>query len=575
LFRYIAAVESSVMEADIHQAKIAEQLQSLFEHLRDYESPSLEYFDELKRKEEERKERIEEKERQWRKERAGKKDATEAASSSEEMPDFESSEPPVETFLPPPGFYMHGPVGCGKTMLMDLFFDSMPTPRKMRVHFSTFALLLQSEMNKWRVKKNEEEMSPIESVARNLLEKHWLLCFDEIQHSDFGTTVVLERLLSFLISHGAVIVATSNRPPDQLGASGFSQERQLSMEEGGIGDFAQLLVDTTRVHEIVSPTDYRTKTSRGNKAYLVAETEGETFEGFLSEALGDANLEPGQVLVYTRKLLLPSVAKEKGVAFFTFNQLCKNTPMGPADYLSICNSFPRIFIRDIPLMSLRHKNEAKRLLTFIDAAYETKTKVIFHAAADRPDDLFQLLPEDDDEAAIDSAQLETLEEMAYDLKTDLKRGAVADLRSQGIVTGEDEIFSFKRCISRIHEMSSKAYQTQEHRPVDFAPFVASRQEEAEAEARRKLRESTRREDMKTVYPKPTKKPMLNLSSEWGPGSELYHESWKSVVPGEEAEEEGGTEERRKRTTKMKSVEESSVGWWEEWVERARARRKSN
>ena len=79
----------------------------------------------------------------------------------------------METFLPPPGFYMHGPVGCGKTMLMDLFFDAMPTERKMRVHFSTFALLLQSEMNKWRVKKNEEEMSPIESVARNLLQKHW------------------------------------------------------------------------------------------------------------------------------------------------------------------------------------------------------------------------------------------------------------------------------------------------------------------------------------------------------------------------------------------------------------------
>ena len=87
--------------------------------------------------------------------------------------------------------------------------------------------------------------------------------------------------------------------------------------------------------------------------------------------------------------------------------------------------------------------------------------------------LFLDLPEDDDEAAIDLAQLETLEEMAYDLKTDLKRGAVADLRSQGILTGEDEIFSFKRCISRIHEMSSKAYQTQEHRPVDFAPFVVS------------------------------------------------------------------------------------------------------
>ena len=147
--------------------------------------------------------------------------------------------------------------------------------------------------------------------------------------------------------------------------------------------------------------------------------------------------------------------------------------LGPADYLSICNSFPSVFLRDIPLLSLRRKNEAKRLLNFIDAAYETKTKVVFLAtdAVDKPDDLFQLLPEEGDGEVEDTAQLETLEEMAYDLKTDMKRGAMADLRSQGILTGEDEIFSFKRCISRINEMSSAAYQKQAHRPIDFKPFV--------------------------------------------------------------------------------------------------------
>ena len=89
------------------------------------------------------------------------------------MPDFESEEEEIADFRAPAGFYMFGPVGCGKTMLMDMFFDSMPTEKKMRVHFATFALLLQSEMNKWRVRKNEEEMSPIESVARNLLRKQW------------------------------------------------------------------------------------------------------------------------------------------------------------------------------------------------------------------------------------------------------------------------------------------------------------------------------------------------------------------------------------------------------------------
>ena len=95
-----------------------------------------------------------------------------------------------------------------------------------------------------------------------------------------------------------------------------------------------------------------------------------------------------------------------------------------------------------------------------------------------------------------------------------------------------------------------------------------------AEARRKARESSRREEMKTVYPKPTKRPMLNLSSEWGPGSEMYYESWKAVVPGEEEEvEDRGIEpeEGRKRRRRIIIDDENDSDWWEELVERAKTR----
>merc|ERR1712042_426071 len=108
-------------------------------------------------------------------------------------------------------------------------------------------------------------------------------------------------------------------------------------------------------------------------------------------------------------------------------------------------------------------------------------------------------------------------------------------------------------------MSSAAYQKQAHRPIDFKPFVASRDEEAMAEARRKARESSRREEMKTVYPKPTKRPMLDLSSEWGPGSEMYCESWKAVVPGEGEEVEGrgdGADEGRKSRRRIVTTDEN-------------------
>ena len=120
-----------------------------------------------------------------------------------------------------------------------------------------------------------------------------LICFDEIQHSDFGTTVVLERLFSFLVNRGAVILFTSNRPPHQLGASGFSQEAELaSASEGGVGDLARLLLDANGVHEIASSTDYRTKAAKGRTAYCFADEEAgrRDFHAALEEALGEREL---------------------------------------------------------------------------------------------------------------------------------------------------------------------------------------------------------------------------------------------------------------------------------------------
>lgn len=561
LYSYIYKVKTQQIIPDPHQTRIVEKLQYLHEHLSNYQPPSFDFLEDIKRQVKERNDRIAAKQRAFQEARV--KDG-----GNQEMPDFKSLEPEVEIFAPPPGFYMHGPVGCGKTLLLDLFFDNAQTEAKMRIHFNTFVLMLQSEMNKWRVKKNDEEITPIESIARNMLGNYWLFCFDEMQHSDFGTTVVLERLFSFLIAHGAVLVTTSNRPPSQLGASGFSQEQELSMSDGGISDFAQLLINTNQVHEIVSPTDYRLKATVGTNIFFLSSQDGKKdFEEYFRNIVGSCSLGPGHVSVYTRTITLPLVSTEAKIARFSFLQLCKDSPLGPADYLAICNSFQTIFVGDIPALSVRWKNEAKRLLTFIDAAYETKTKVVFLAET-APEHLFQLIPNEE----VDSSQLEMLEEMAYDLKTDLKRGKMADLRSQGILTGEDEIFSFKRCISRIKEMSSAMYQALPHQPINFSPFVASKEEERIADARRKEREARRREDIKTVYPTYTKTPMLNLSTEWGPGSELYHESWQATVPGNPAE----VEERGQVKGKgMVKAEEVNDNWWEDVLKRAKERQAKN
>lgn len=557
LFDYIDKVDSKILVPDPHQVQIAEKLQELHGCLGNYNAPTLEYLEDLKNRKIERKSKIESKQRLYLKEHGPEAD----------VPNFEETEKEVKSFEAPRGIYMFGPVGCGKTLLMDMFYESMETEKKMRVHFSSFVLTIQSEMNKWRVQQNHEKMSPIESIARNFLRKYWLICFDEIQHTDFGTTVVLERLFSYLTEHGAVIVSTSNRPPKELGALGFSQEQELSLEEGGISDFAELLVKTMDVHQITSPTDYRLKSVKGIPAYLfpLNSLNKSEFDRLFISAVGpDGTLGSGEVLVYSRKLKLPLVCEDQKVARFSFLQLCKNPPLGPADYLSICNNFSCIFVEGIPAMSIKDKNEAKRLLSFIDAAYETRTKIFFLADT-KPEDLFQLIPEDTSE---DHQQLEMLEDMAYELGTDLKnKGKVADLRRQGILTGDDEIFSFKRAISRIHEMQGRCYQESSHRPIVFKPFLSTNAEEVEADASRFSREVKRREEMKTVYPNPTKTPMMNLSSEWGPGSELHYQTWMSTDSNEEE-----ASEVKERIAKQVLLDEHPDGWWEDVVKKANEKR---
>ena len=115
----------------------------------------------------------------------------------------------------PQGLYLHGGVGSGKTMLMDIFYDSIPVLNKKRVHFYSFMLQLYSLMNRWNLCcPNYEvtfDVTPVEAVASELAGEAWLLCFDEMQLADFGSTRLLEGVFRTMLEKGTVIVTTSNR----------------------------------------------------------------------------------------------------------------------------------------------------------------------------------------------------------------------------------------------------------------------------------------------------------------------------------------------------------------------------
>ena len=295
-------------------------------------------------------------------------------------------------FRPPRGLYLHGGVGSGKTMLLDMFYESVTTEHKKRVHFYSFMLYLYSEMNRWNLCCQEslleqDKALPLDIIASNIVGKTWLLCFDEMQVADYGSVRILEGLFSKMIEKGAVIVTTSNRSPLDLGSSSFGREKEA---RESLTSLMGTILDNCEVVSMMSEKDYRTVQIPGYSTYfqpLNSESEKDFDSAFCNEVGQGEKLNRAMLRVYGRNVVIP-VTSEKGVARFTFSELCQ-CPLGPADYITICNHYHTVFVEDIPQMNINMRNEARRFLSFIDAAYESRVRV-FCSAASPPDELFQV-----------------------------------------------------------------------------------------------------------------------------------------------------------------------------------------
>lgn len=282
---------------------------------------------------------------------------------------------------PPEGLYIWGGVGRGKSMLMDLFFETVEIAPKRRVHFHAFMQEVHERIFDWRQKEKEGEVKgsdPIPPVAALVAKEAALLCFDEFQVHDIADASILGRLFSQLFERGVVVVATSNRAPDGLYEGGLNRHRFLP--------FIDLVKTKMDVLHLDSETDYRLDRIRGLPVYhspLGAQADQALDDAF--EKLTDAaHGEPMTLSLRSRAVEVPEAMH--GVARFSFSDLCAR-PLGAADYLKIAQCFHTVIIRDVPVMGPERRNEAKRFVTLIDALYEAKTKLIVSAEAP-PENLY-------------------------------------------------------------------------------------------------------------------------------------------------------------------------------------------
>ncbi|MCR9126166.1 MAG: cell division protein ZapE [Rhodobacteraceae bacterium] len=267
------------------------------------------------------------------------------------------------------GLYLWGGVGRGKSMLMDLFVESLDDIAVRRVHFHGFMQEVHAAMHAARQRGVEDAIAP---VAADIAASVRLLAFDEMQITDITDAMIVGRLFEALFAAGVVVVTTSNRVPDDLYKNGLNRQVFLP--------FIALIKDRMVVHELVSPTDYRQDRLEGSRVYFTpngarARAEIDAIWADLTKGAG----APLTLRVKGRDVVLPQA--RNGIARIGFFDLC-GKPLGPADYLAIADAVRVLIVEDIPTLSRANFNEARRFVMLIDALYEAKVRLICSAAAE-------------------------------------------------------------------------------------------------------------------------------------------------------------------------------------------------
>ncbi|MBO6781936.1 MAG: AFG1 family ATPase [Alphaproteobacteria bacterium] len=306
---------------------------------------------------------------------------------------------------PPMGLYIYGPVGRGKSMLTDLFFETAPVERKRRVHFHAFMLEVQKRLTELR--KRDKQQDPLMRVAAEIADESWLLCFDEFHVVNIADAMILGRLFQAFFDHGVVVVATSNVAPRDLYRGGLQRDRFLP--------FIDLILQKLDVLDIGEGRDFRLDRLKGEPVWhtpLGPEAEAQLDKAFAT-LTDNATPRPQEIELQGRKLVAERTAR--GIARFTFDELCRQ-PRGAADYLAISECFHTVMIEGIPRMEAKERDAAKRFVILVDSLYENKVNLF----------------------------------------------ATAEVAPEELYTEGDTAFEFERTVSRLMEMQAEDYLNSRH-----------------------------------------------------------------------------------------------------------------
>lgn len=368
------------------------------------------------------------------------------------------------------GLYVWGGVGCGKTTLMDLLYDNVPSElKKHRIHFHQFMLDVHktshtirfiSEEEKKRTKSMtgftpsdrrrspDAEINVFDELAQRLIGNIELLCFDEVAVTDVADAMILKRLFTAFYRVGVVTIFTSNRPPDSLYLGGLNR--------GGFLPFIDLIQKMTVTYHLQSETDHRLTGSCSNTYFSpFCQKNEEDFEKLYLDCSKGLPSEKKVLRVFGRDVIVNRACGN--VCYFHFREIC-GSEMSAADYQVIAENFHTIFVNGVPQFPYNANDVKNRFLVFIDILYEYHCKLVVYAAVEPP-----LLQENKSEGLLEEYGMQKLDELSQLEK---------ELGSQ-LIDRSDSFFQMERCISRLIEMRSKEYLQLPHKCFTDIPPTSS------------------------------------------------------------------------------------------------------
>ncbi|KAL3318011.1 Lactation elevated protein 1 [Cichlidogyrus casuarinus] len=353
------------------------------------------------------------------------------------------------------GMYIYGSVGCGKTMLMDLFFSNVNVSKKWRTHFHPFMKHVHSRLHIARSQAPKRHLGrftadslydPIKLVATELANQYNLLCFDEFQVTDIADAMILKRFFEVLFENKVIVVATSNRPPEDLYKNGLQRVNFLP--------FIDILKSNCKTVHLNSKSDYRTihegHDFSSNDRYC---TDMMAFEKALRTLTNGQTLTEEVLNVSGRKLRVKALGD---IALCNFSDLCEKVifiiiiivnnnfkPLGASDYMALSKRFKVVFLSDVPVMGYDNMSYLRRFITLIDVLYDNRVRLVIQASTN-PRKLFNFYKPSETGPDFHSRQL--LDDFQMDSTS-----------APSLLTNEEEIFAVDRTISRLIEMKSDKY----------------------------------------------------------------------------------------------------------------------